>query len=561
MSAPHADDGARGGDAPTIDAPPPGPWSPLRQPTFRALWLAILVGNIGTWIHDIAASWIMADTTGSPLMVAAVQAATTLPVVLLAIVAGTLSDIVDRRRYLIAAQLWMFMIASTLAVLAHLGLMGPWTLVLLTFGLGIGAAMAMPAQQAVTPELVPRPMLGPAVALGSLSMNIARAIGPALGGLLVAQAGIAWAFAINAVSFLGVMLVLVRWRRPADRPSLPPESFGVALRAGLRYARQAGILRAVLVKAAAFFVFASAMTALLPIVVRQDLQASAGTYGLLLGCVGLGAVAGAILLPRLRRRIDGDRMIFLASLVYAGCIAGLALIRDVRALYPLAMINGFAWIAVLSSLQIAAQTSVPAWVRARALSLYIVVFSAGMATGSLGWGALAQWSSTRHALLVAALGTALAAISGLRFRLAGAALVDAMPSGHWPQPIVADDIDGERGPVLVTIEYRVPPGNRAAFLHAMQPLGRSRRRDGAVAWGVVEDTAEPGVHLEYFIDSSWLEHLRQHERVTGDERRLQEAILALLEPGTTPRIRHFVGGSPDQASILPMPPPDGRALR
>ncbi|GAA4799617.1 MFS transporter [Lysobacter hankyongensis] len=561
MSAAHADDGARGGDAPTIDAPPPGPWSPLRQPTFRALWLAILVGNIGTWIHDIAASWVMADTTGSPLMVAAVQAATTLPVVLLAIVAGTLSDIVDRRRYLIAAQLWMFMIASTLAVLAHVGLMGPWTLVLLTFGLGIGAAMAMPAQQAVTPELVPRPMLGPAVALGSLSMNIARAIGPALGGLLVAQAGIAWAFAINAVSFLGVMLVLVRWRRPADRPSLPPESFGVALRAGLRYARQAGILRAVLVKAAAFFVFASAMTALLPIVVRQDLHASAGTYGLLLGCVGLGAVAGAILLPRLRRRIDGDRMIFLASLVYAGCIAGLALIRDVRALYPLAMINGFAWIAVLSSLQIAAQTSVPAWVRARALSLYIVVFSAGMAAGSLGWGALAQWSSTRHALLAAALGTVLSAVFGLRFRLAGAAQVDAMPSGHWPQPIVADDIDGERGPVLVTIEYRVPPGNRAAFLHAMQPLGRSRRRDGAVAWGVVEDTAEPGLHLEYFIDSSWLEHLRQHERVTGDERRLQEAILALLEPGTTPRIRHFVGGSPDQTSIPPMPPPDGRALR
>ncbi len=246
-----------------------GPWSPLGQPTFRALWLAILVGNIGTWIHDVAAAWVMAETTNSPLMVAAVQSATTLPVVLLAIIAGTLADIVDRRRYLILAQLWMLLVASTLAVLAHLDRLGPWTLVTLTFALGIGAAMAMPAQQATTPELVPKPMLGPAVALGSLSMNIARAIGPALGGLIVAQAGIAWAFAVNALTFLGVAVVLWRWRRVPAATALPPETFGVALRAGLRYAMQASVLQAVLVKAAGFFTFASALTALLPIVVKH----------------------------------------------------------------------------------------------------------------------------------------------------------------------------------------------------------------------------------------------------------------------------------------------------
>ena len=531
MSAPHT--GA------------PGPWSPLGQPTFRALWLAILVGNIGTWIHDVAAAWVMAETTNSPLMVAAVQSATTLPVVVLAIVAGTLADIVDRRRYLILAQLWMLLVASSLAVLAHLDRLGPWTLVALTFALGIGAAMAMPAQQATTPELVPKPMLGPAVALGSLSMNIARAIGPALGGLIVAQAGIAWAFAVNALTFLGVAVVLWRWRRAPTASVLPPETFGVALRAGLRYATRASVLKAVLVKAGWFFTFASALTALLPIVVKQDLHASAGTYGLLLGCIGAGAIGGAMLLPGLRTRMDPDRMVLWATLAYAGCILAIALLRWVPVLYGVALLAGFAWIAVLSSLQIAAQTAVPQWVRARALSLYIVVFSAGMAAGSLGWGWLAQAFGTPPALLVAAAGTVLAAIVGSRFRLGDAARVNVTPSGHWPQPVVGPDLHDDRGPVLVTIEYRVDPARRHNFLQRLQPLGHARRRNGALQWGVAEDSTQAGVYLEYFVDASWREHLRQHERVTEDERALQEALLeTLADPGQRPQVRHFIGGAP-----------------
>ncbi|PPJ43746.1 MFS transporter [Pseudoxanthomonas sp. KAs_5_3] len=530
-----------------------GPWSPLGQPTFRALWLAILVGNIGTWVHDVAAAWIMAETTNSPLMVAAVQSATTLPVVVLAIVAGTLADIVDRRRYLILAQLWMLLVASTLAVLAHLDRLGPWTLVALTFALGIGAAMAMPAQQATTPELVPKPMLGPAVALGSLSMNIARAIGPALGGLIVAQAGIAWAFAVNAVTFLGVAIVLWRWRRAPTASVLPPETFGIALRAGLRYASRDSVLKAVLVKAGWFFTFASALTALLPIVVKQDLHASAGTYGLLLGCIGAGAIGGAMLLPGLRTRMDPDRMVLYATLTYAACVLAIALLRWVPLLYAIALLAGFAWIAVLSSLQIAAQTAVPAWVRARALSLYIVVFSSGMAAGSLGWGWLAQTFGTPRALLAAALGTAVAAVMGARFRLGEAAHVNVTPSGHWPQPVVSPDLHDDRGPVLVTIEYRVDPARRHDFLQRLQPLGHARRRNGALQWGVAEDSTQSGVYLEYFVDASWREHLRQHERVTEDERVLQDALLeTLVDPVQRPQVRHFIGGAP--GAMLPTAP-------
>ncbi len=522
-----------------------GAWSPLTQPTFRNFWLAVLVSNIGSWIHDVSAAWVMAENTGSPFMVAAVQSATTLPVVLLAVLAGTLADIVDRRKYLIVAQLWMLLVASTLALLAHLDMLAPWTLIALTFALGIGAAMAMPAQQATIPELVPQEMLSPAVALGSLSMNIARAIGPALGGLIVASAGIEWAFGINALSFLGIVIVLIFWRRAPTTSVLASESFGVALRAGLRYATHASVLQSVLVKAASFFLFASALTALLPIVVNREVEASAGTFGMLLGCIGIGAMSGALLLPRLRARFDPDRLVLIATLVYAGCISAVALLRDIPALYVVSLVNGFAWITVLSSLQIAAQSALPAWVRARALALYIVVFAGGMAIGSLGWGTLAQQTSTSVALLTAAAGTALAALFGLRFRLGDAANVNVTPSGHWPQPIVVEDIAADRGPVLTTIEYRIALDRREKFLHLMRLLGRSRRRDGAVQWGVAEDTTEPGTFLEYFLDSSWVEHLRQHERVTEDERALQERILALLaDPGQRPQVRHYVGGAP-----------------
>ncbi|WP_434990978.1 MFS transporter [Xanthomonas melonis] len=519
-----------------------GAWTPLREPIFRALWLAILGSNIGTWINDVAASWVMAGQTGSPLMVAAVQAATTLPVVLFALVAGTLADSVDRRRYLLLTQGWMLLVAGALALLAQLQLLTPWVLVGLTFAMGVGAAMAMPAQAAIVSELVPRPMLASAVALNSIGMNIARSIGPAIGGLIVAQFGPPWAFLLNGATFGLMWLVLWRWRRDAHASTLPPESFGTGLRAGLRYAAHAGRLQAVLIKAAGFFLFASALTALLPLVVRRDMQLGAGSYGILLGCIGIGAIGGALLLPRLRARYDRDVLVFVATLVCAVSLLGLALSRQIAVLCAVMVVNGLAWIAVLSSLQIAAQTSVPAWVRARALSLYIVVFSAGMAAGSLIWGALAQRTSIAVALQIAAAGAMIAALLVKRARIAGTEQQDLTPGGHWPAPAQVEAVDHDRGPVLVTVEYHIAAEARAVFVHLMTQLGNARRRDGAVVWGIAEDAATPGVQLEYFIVASWLEHLRQHERVTGDDRQLQEQIRALHQGERAPLVRHFVGG-------------------
>lgn len=538
-------------DAAAVNSSTPGAWAPLAVPAFRAMWLAILGSTIGTWVHDVAAAWTMAEATDSPLMVAAVQSATTLPVVMLALLAGALADIVDRRRYLLWTQAWMLAVASVIASLAWVGLLTPWALLGLTFALGCGAAMAMPAQAAITAELVSKPLLPPAVALSSISMNIARSIGPAFGGFIVAQWGPPWAFAINALSFVGMLVVLGRWRRVSDASRLPRERVVGAMRAGLRYAWHAKVFRAVLAKAASFFFFASALPALLPILVRRDLGANAGTYGLLLGCIGIGALAGAVLLPRLRSRMDRDRMVLIACVVQAACIAATAALANVAMLAAVMLINGASWITVLSSFQIAAQTSVPGWVRARALSLYIMIFALGMGAGSLGWGALAQGIGLRNALFVAAVATFIAAIGATRFRLGAVESLDLTPSAHWPQPVVVAEPVGERGPVLITIEYRVADVRRDEFLGLIGALGRSRRRDGAMQWGVFEDVAEPGMHLEYFVVASWLDHLRQHDRVTGDERRLQDRIRQLLVEGYEPVVRHFVGG---RAAVAMQPP-------
>ncbi|WNG22374.1 MFS transporter [Cystobacter fuscus] len=532
------------------DAPAMSAWAPLRHPGFRALWLAVLTSNIGTWVQDVAASWFMSERTGSPLMVAAVQSATTLPVVAFALVAGTLADIVDRRRYLLGVQLWMLFVVTMVALQAHAGRLEAWSLLCLTFALGTGAAMAMPAQAATTADLVPRSVLAPAVALSSIGMNIARSIGPALGGLVVAKFGAAWAFSLNALSFLGVVFVLWRWKPARSVSTLPAESFGGALRAGLRYAVQAGEFRSVLVKSACFFVFASALPAQLAIVVRQQLSAGAGTYGLLLGFIGAGAIAGAFVLPKLRERFDADRLVPAATLIYALTMLALAGIRDLRLLCVAMLANGVSWITVLSSLQTAAHVSVPAWVRARALSLYIMVFSAGMAGGSLIWGALAQHAGTGFALTVAAVLAVLAGVFSLRFRLSTAMARDTTPSAHWPQPAVASKIEPARGPVLVTVEYVIEPAKREEFLQHIHLLGGTRRRDGAVQWGVMEDTARPGHFLEYFIVDSWLEHLRQHERVTHEEQHLQDRLRALHLGAQPPSVRHFVGATPSNPHFV-----------
>src|SRR2546428_5036653 len=361
-------------------------WSPLRQSLFRALWIASVTSNIGTWMHEVGAGWLMTSLTQSPLMVALMQTATSLPIFLLALPAGALADLVDRRRMLLFTQGWMLTAAALLGALTLLDLTTPWVLLMLTFVLGAGAAMNAPAWQATAPELVSRAELPAAVALTGMGLNLARAVGPALGGAVVAAAGPGAVFLLNAISFLSVMLVLYRWRRTTEDGPAPAEQVTSAIRAGIRYTRHAPALRAVLVRTGLFVLFASALWALLPVLARHEMGLNSIGYGILFGCLGTGAVAGAILLPAMRSRLSTDALVAGATISFAAVTVAMAQVRDFGLLCVVMVAGGVAWITLMASFNVATQMAVPSWVRARALALYLLMFQGGMAAGSVFWG-------------------------------------------------------------------------------------------------------------------------------------------------------------------------------
>jgi MFS family permease/quinol monooxygenase YgiN len=515
-------------------------WGPLREPIFRALWIASVASNVGSWMQDVGESWLMISLTKSPILVALVETAGSLPIFLLALPAGALADVVDRRRLLLTTQSWMGASAALMGALTLAGVVNPWLLLLLTFTLGLGVAMNGPAWQAIIPELAPRDELPAAVALGSVAMNVSRAIGPALGGLLVAAAGSGIVFLLNAVSFLGVIVVIYRWRQAPQKIPMPPEHVFGAMRAGLRYVSHAPELRAAIVRAGIFILCGSALWALLPLHARHTLGLGSFGYGVLLGCIGAGAVAGAAFLPKARRKASNNSLVVGASVLFASMLAVLAHAR-VPVVAGAAMIfAGVAWITITSSFNTVAQTSAPTWVRARALAFYLLVFMGGMAAGSAAWGAVATHVGVTKALTYAAWGLIAGLAASPRYKLVGDEELKLGPSAHWPEPVVVVEPRPEQGPVLVQIEYRIDPERASEFLHAVRELRRTRRRDGAVRWGLFRDPAEPGRFVESFVVESWAEHLRQHARATESDREIEERVQAFRIGGGEPVVTHLI---------------------
>ena len=525
-------------------AAPSSAWAPLREPLFRTLWIAAFASNVGTWMQNVAAAWLMTSLTSSATLVALVQTATSLPILLAGLPSGAIGDVVDRRKLLLVVQGWMLGVAGALGFLTFVGATTPWILLLLTFALGLGAAMMAPTWQAIQPELVPREEFSQAISLGAVQFNLARAVGPALGGLVVAIAGPGAVFLVNAASFLVVAIPIYRWRRLADESALPPEHVTAAIWSGIRYVRNAPGIRAVLIRASVFIFFASALWALLPLLARDQLGLGSGGYGFLLGCVGVGSVLGATVLPSLRRKFSQDTVVAAATVLLAVAITILAYLHNVGLAGIAMMAGGLAWIAVFSSLNVSVQTFFPPWMRARALSVYQLIFQGGTAIGSAFFGMVAEWVGTPAALGLAALGLFLGLTTALRWRLRTGEQLDLTPSAHWPEPAVAIEPDPEEGPVLVTIEYRIDPIRAQEFVRVMDSLGRSRRRSGATRWGVFHDAADPGRYLEAFIVGSWVEHLRQHERVSVAEKELQERVHSFLVSDAPPVVSHFVAGAP-----------------
>jgi MFS family permease len=527
--------GARDRSAQTESA-----WGPFHHPTFAAMWSAQFVSNIGGWMQTVAAQWLMLTLTASATYVALVQTAASLPVVLLAVLAGTVGDLVDRRRFLLITQGTMLVAAAGLGLLALEGLVTPWVLLALVFALGSGQALTSPTWQTLQPELVPPAERRQAISLGSVNMNLARAVGPAIGGILLAATSAGTVFLVNAATFLVVIAVLGWWRSTLQ-PALvlPREHVGEAMRAGGRYVAASPALRAILVRAALFIFFASSIWALLPVVARSDLHLGSGGYGLLLGSVGIGAVVGAALLPSLRRRGTPGALLAIGSFGLAVVALVLACVHIVAIVAISLAFGGVAWILALSTLSSLYQLSLAGWVKARGLSFYLVVFQGGNAVGSAAMGISAEHFGLFRTLLVAAVALLLGPLAGLRWRFQSIPPESLLPAGDWPQPqLSADDPAG--GPVMVSVEYHPRDGCSDALLAALQATRFSRRRTGAIDWRVWQDADEPSRVIEQFVVASWSEHLRQHERVTERDQGRLDAIRAMTDPGHPTTVTHWI---------------------
>lgn len=525
-------------------APPTGSVAGAEQQSawapFAVLWTATVISNIGTWMHDVGASWLMTELSPSPAIVALVQAATTLPVFCFALLAGAVADIIDRRKLLIVINIAMAVVAAIFTALVAAGLVTPVILLLFTFLLGTGFAFMAPAWQAIVPSLVSRPDLPAAVSLNSMGINISRAIGPALAGFLIVAVGLTVPFALNVLSLLCIIAALIWWRpAPAPHQTLPPEHVLGAVRAGLRFAANSAALQQTLVRAVAFFLFASAYWAMLPLIAKTVLGGGAALYGVLLACVGAGAVLGALIMPRIRKRLGADRTVAAGSL-------GTALVLVLFAITPNEIVAGLAagvggvcWIAVLSSLNVSAQTALPNWVRARGLSVFLTAFFGTMTLGSLVWGQVAENYGIPVALIAAAVGIAIGVPVTRRAKLGIGETVDFTPSMHWPEPTSAPTEGAEDRPVMIQIRYAVPDENRGAFTAAMADLASARRRLGGFGWSLMEDLEVRGHFVETWREASWTNHLRHHARVSESDRVLQEEIRALLVEGSEPEVHHL----------------------
>jgi MFS family permease len=527
----------------TITPAPGSAWAPLAFRVYRLLWFAALASNIGAWMQTVGAQWLLVGLPNAATLVALVQTADTLPDLLLALPAGALADIFDRRRFLIALQLFQVVVGVGLTALTLTGQMTPPLLLGFTFLLGAGSAVATPAYQALIPELVPRNHLSAAAALGSVSVNLARAIGPALAGLLIARVGVGAVFALNTVTFLFLPLALLAWRRPVEAGAATPERFVPALFAGGRYVRYSLVTRRILLRLSLFVLPATAIWALLPLVARDRLGMAAAGYGLLLGALGGGAVGGAFVMPWLRTRLSTNQMLATAAAAYAVAMALLVLVREPVVAFLALLPAGAAWIAVIASSNAEIQLFLPAWVRARGLATFQMVLFGSQAVGALAWGLVAEYTGLVTAFLLAALALLAGAATIRLWPLIDTRRISSEPSAHWAAPDLVFEPDPDIGPVLVTTTYTIAEHLEEQFLQAMVAVRLSRLRTGAISWELYREGETAHRFVETFAVPSWGEHQRQHDgRLTGADAAIERRADVLSDP--PPSVAHWFPAEP-----------------
>ncbi|MET8308714.1 MFS transporter [Micromonospora sp. NPDC005173] len=518
---------------------PASAWAPLRTAAYRNLWLALLAANIGTWMQTVGAQWLLIHHSNASTLVALVQTASLLPVLLLALPAGVLADNFDRRHLLIAVQLFLVVVALALTLLTVTDRMPPALLLTLTFAFGVGQALTLPAWAAVIPELVPQGQLRAASALGSISVNVARAVGPAVAGVLIARTGVAPVFALNAVAFLIFTYALVRWRPGNARAVEVPERFAAALRAGGRYVKHSPTVRRLLRRSLVFVVPASALWALLPLVAARRLGLGSGGYGLLLAALGVGAIVGGLLLAVIRTRLSANQLLLIAGVLFTISLTVVGAVPVVPLVLLALLPAGMAWVTVLANVNAEMQLFLPSWVRARGLAVYQVCFAGGQAVGALVWGLLADMAGLVLAYLAAAGLMLVGTVTSRIWPLPDLRTVNRDPAAYWPELHLAYEPDPGVGPVVVTVQYNVRPERTQPFLVAMDLVRGARQRTGAMRWGLFRPAETTNLFVEVYMVPSWGEHLRQHGgRLTGEDRQAEERARELTDG--EPEVRHLV---------------------
>ena len=526
------------------DAGPVRALAPFGNRAFRWLWAGVALGSVGSWAQTVGAQWLFIDDPNAATIVSLVQSANTLPMLLFGLAAGVLADAFDRRRLMLFVQVYFVVVAVLLAVLTWLDLMPPLLLLAFTFAIGTGNALQFPTWQPLITELVPRSQIAAATRLDMVSVNVARAVGPAIAGLVIAAWGVPPVFALNAACTLFLIVALASWRRPAGAPRAR-ERFLPALRAGGRYVRHEPTVRLILVRLAIFVAPATAMWALLPIIANRQLGLGAGGYGILFAGLGLGAVTAAFSMGRVSRKLSGNRILILAALLFATAFALTIVVPGLVAALPLLIVLGVAWTATVATLNAELQLFLPGWVRARALAVYLMVFTGAQAIASPIWGLIAQHVSLAAAVWIAAALVAIGGLAGLAWHFPESEGLDRAPLVFWGEPRLSVEPEADAGPVQVLVEYVVRPENVTEWRVAMTAMRRSRLRSGAYRWELYRVGERPDTFYEIFAVPSWEEHLHQHEvRLTAEDQAIEEHAFS------------FAVELPKGMHLLPPPEPE-----
>ena len=503
------------------------------------LWIVWLAAHFSMWMNDVAAAWVMTSLSTKPLLVALVQSASMLPVFIFGLPSGALADILDRRRYFMFTQFWAAGVALVLTLLTFTGTLNATMLLLLVFANGIGLAMRLPVFAALTPEVVPRNLLMTALSMNGVAANLARILGPLIAGVMIGAAGSEYVFAFNAVVCTVTGTMLARWKRAAKVSALPSERFLGAIRVGLQHVRQSSPFQLILLRVFLFLFQSIALIALLPLIARKLPGGGPGTFTILLAAMGGGAVMSALLLPRLRQHVTRDQLYRTGSIVFAMAMITMAMAPNLYVAVPAMIGGGFMWMSVLNSFNVAAQTTLPDWVRARGRAIYQMVMMGSGAAGSAVWGQVASATDVRTSLLLAAATTAAGLFVARRKHLP-ATDEDMNLLREWKAPELAVAVDPQEGPVLVTVEYHIDPQRAAEFASLMCESRRLWLAHGLLAWELFEDVSQPGCYIEHFIDESWAEYVRRNERMTASYGELRERKRALHVLEGTPLVRRFV---------------------